>query len=77
MSPIGTLKSNAASSEMLDSQERRATWQLSFPRVRCYLVNGALILWGVVGSDAIRLQAEETAWRDFAADSIVNQIQIE
>lgn len=60
-----------------ESSDRRIRWQQRFPRLRCYLINGALVLWGVVANDAIRLQAEELAWQNFAADTVVNQIQIE
>ena len=70
------------SSETIRSTHRvftggRSFLQKNFSHVNYYLVNGMLILWGFVGSDALRLQAEEIAWRDFSVDSVVNQIQID
>ncbi len=53
------------------------TWQRLFPRLNYYLINGVLVLWGVVATDAIRLQAEEVAWQNFGAESVVNQIETE
>ena len=52
-------------------------WQRLFPRINYYLINGVLVLWGVVATDAIRLQAEEVAWQNFGAESVVNQIETE
>jgi len=50
-------------------------WQRLFPRLNYYLINGVLVLWGVVATDAVRLQAEEFAWQNLGAESVVNQIQ--
>ncbi|MCA9034642.1 MAG: hypothetical protein KDA91_05905 [Planctomycetaceae bacterium] len=67
----------ANSTSTVEVMAGKSKLQRLFPRVSCYLVNGMLVMWGIVGSEAMKLQAEEMAWSEFSVESIVNQLQIE